>query len=330
MLAGAALLCTGDARRRLGAATPDALADPPPMNLHPLGDRFLDLQRAALRALGTTWIRVTLGLLTDTVASRAYVGAVPNLLGLVSDFHQRTIAARAWPDLVEATLRRYPEVQRAELLNEPEQFYGLSPASYVRDFLRPGFERIRERFPDVAVVAAAPIGNRRQGLDYFRSMTDAGADRYCDYRAVHVYFEDERVLSAFASATGRAILVTETGIGAPGQHVRWYTEVMPVIRQALGATAGRGRLGAVSPAGLRSPAGACSGAAGRRRRRWDHHDGDSTVTRRNSIQACSPATKFPSRRSVTGVAVPRNEANEGPPSGPAAPAASVRATSHAR
>jgi hypothetical protein len=235
MLGGAALLCTGDARRRLGAATPDALADPPPMNLHPLGDRFLDLQRAALRALGTTWIRVTLGLLTDTVASRAYVGAVPNLLGLVSDFHQRTIAARAWPDLVEATLRRYPEVQRAELLNEPEQFYGLSPASYVRDFLRPGFERIRERFPDVAVVAAAPIGNRRQGLDYFRSMTDAGADRYCDYRAVHVYFEDERVLSAFASATGRAILVTETGIGAPGQHVRWYTEVMPVIRQALGA-----------------------------------------------------------------------------------------------
>lgn len=205
------------------------------MNIHPLGGRFTGLQQAALRKLATPWVRVTLGLVTATNATREYVGAFPNLLGLVSDFQLRVVDPAAWPDVVEATLRRYPEVRSAELLNEPEQFYGLSPTSYVRDFLRPGFERIRERFPGVSVVAAAPIGNRRKGLDYFRRMTDAGADRFCDYRAVHVYLEDERVLSAFARATGRPILVTETGIGVPSQHVRWYTEVMPVIRDALNA-----------------------------------------------------------------------------------------------
>jgi hypothetical protein len=205
------------------------------MNVHPLGGRLASLQRSALRALGTPWIRVTLGLVTETDATRPYAGAAPNLLGLVSDFHLRRVEAEAWPGIVEATLRRYPEVRRAELLNEPEQFYGLSPTSYVRDFLRPGFERIRERFPGVGVVAAAPIGNRRKGLDYFRRMTDAGADRYCDERAVHVYFEDERVLRDYASATGRRIVVTETGIGFPSQHVRWYTEVIPAIRQALRA-----------------------------------------------------------------------------------------------
>jgi hypothetical protein len=205
------------------------------MNVHPLGERAGDLQRVALHALATSWIRVTLGLVTDTGAARAYVGAAPNMLGLLSDFRLRSLEAARWPDLVEATLRRYPEVRRAELLNEPEQFNELSPMRYVQDFLRPGFERIRERFPGVMVLAAAPIGNRRKGLDYFRRMTDAGADQFCDYRAVHVYFEDERVLSALASATDRPILVTETGIGAPRQHVRWYTQVIPRIRATLRA-----------------------------------------------------------------------------------------------
>jgi hypothetical protein len=211
------------------------MLEPLPMNVHALGDRFIGLQRTALQILGTPWIRLTLGLVNKIISSRAYVGAAPRLLGLVSDFHLRRIEPADWPGLVESTLRRYPEVQAAELLNEPQEFYGLSPSVYVRDFLRPGFERIRERFPGVAVVAAAPIGNRRKGLDYFRRMTDAGADQFCDYRAVHVYFEDEGVLAALARATARPIWVTETGIQVASQHVRWYTEVVPLIRDVLGA-----------------------------------------------------------------------------------------------
>src|SRR5262249_34867294 len=51
----------------------------------------------------------------------------------------------------------------------------------------------------------------------------------------HVYFEDERVLTAMARATARPILVTETGIAVASQHVRWYTEVVPLIREVLNA-----------------------------------------------------------------------------------------------
>lgn len=193
------------------------------------------MQRDALRALGTPWIRLTLGLTTQTDAARAYVGAGPSVLGLVSDFQSGPIDAARWPDLVEATLRRYPQVRRAELLNEPERFNGLSAERYVREYLRPGFERIRERLPGVAVVAAAPVGDRRQGPERFGRLTDAGADDFCDYRAVHVYFDDGGALAAIAGATRRPVLVTETGTSTPGQHVRWYGEVIPRIRATLGA-----------------------------------------------------------------------------------------------
>lgn len=178
---------------------------------------------------------MTLGLVTDTGAARPYAGAAPNLLGLVSDFRVGTVEPGEWPDLVEATLRRYPEVRRAELLNEPEIFNGLSPERYVEEFLRPAYARIRARLPGVAVVAAAPAGDRRRAPERFRRMSDAGADDVCDYRAVHVYFDDTRALAAIAGATRRPILVTETGTSDPGQHVRWATEVVPRIRGALGA-----------------------------------------------------------------------------------------------
>jgi hypothetical protein len=206
-----------------------------PFNVHPLGGRFLPLQRDALRILGTPWIRVTLGLVTNVGAAASYVGLGPSVLGLVSDFQTGAIDPHDWPTLLAATLRRYPQVRRAELLNEPERFNGLSPERYVREFLRPGYELIRDRFPGVQVVAAAPVGDRKRAPDGFRRLTDAGADDVCDYRAVHVYFDDTGALGAIAGATRRPILVTETGTNVPGQHVRWYTEVLPRIRGTLGA-----------------------------------------------------------------------------------------------
>jgi hypothetical protein len=42
-------------------------------------------------------------------------------------------------------------------------------------------------------------------------------------------------MGAIAGATRRPILVTETGTSSPGQHVRWYTEVVPRIRRSLAA-----------------------------------------------------------------------------------------------
>jgi hypothetical protein len=235
---GGLLLGAGCAEERKRSVTsPEAVAGggPLPFNVHPLGGRFEALQRQALVNLGTPWIRVTLGLLNDVDAARPYVRAVPNTLGLVSDFRLGAIDAGQWPDLVEATLRRYPQVRRAELLNEPERFNGLSQGRYVREYRRPGWERIRSRFPGVAVVAAAPEGDRKKAPDRFRRLTDAGADEFCDYRAVHVYFDDDRALDTIGGATRRPILVTETGTSNPGQHARWFTEVVPRIRSALAA-----------------------------------------------------------------------------------------------
>ncbi len=226
----------GDGRKRSVTATETGLGgEPLPFNVHPLGGRFQSLQRDALRILATPWIRVTLGLVTDVGAAGSYVRLAPNVLGLVSDFQSGVVDARDWLTLLAATLRRYPQVRRAELLNEPERFNGLSPERYVREFLRPGYELIRDRFPGVQVVAAAPVGDRKKAPDRFRRLTDAGADDVCDFRAVHVYFDDDGALGAIAGGTRRPILVTETGTNVAGQHVRWYTEVLPQIRGALGA-----------------------------------------------------------------------------------------------
>jgi hypothetical protein len=225
----------GDGRGR-GLTEPEAAGgEPLSFNVHPLGGRFEALQREALRAIAPPWIRVTLGLVTDTEAARPYVRLAPRLLGLVSDFRPGPLDPGEWLDRLDAALRRYPQVARAELLNEPERFYGLSASRYVREFLRPGYEWIRTRFPGIAVVAAAPVGDRKAGPAQFQRLTDAGADDVCDFRAVHVYFDDDRALATIAGATRRPILVTESGISAPAQHVRWYTDVVPRIRRALSA-----------------------------------------------------------------------------------------------
>ena len=131
--------CVDGGKRDRNVTSPEVtVGGPLPFNVHPLGGRFEVLQRQALANMGTAWIRVTLGLVNDVDAARPYVRSAPNTLGLVSDFRLGPIDPAVWPDLVEATLRRYPQVRRAELLNEPERFDGLSADRYVQDFLRPG------------------------------------------------------------------------------------------------------------------------------------------------------------------------------------------------
>ncbi len=230
---GGGLLAVAGCGRHGGVTGPRDLAhEGLAFNVQPLGGAGETLQRQALRRLAPPWIRVTIGPRTDAQA-RAYMRTAPNVLGLLAGFDPATLDAGTWPDLVEATLLRYPEVRLAELLNEPEHSNGLSAQRYVQDFLRPGYEVIRERLPGVSVVAAAPVGTRTVVADRFRRLTDAGADAFCDFRAVHVYFDDPRILGTIAGASGRPILVTETGTSVAGQHVRWYTEVVPRIRSAL-------------------------------------------------------------------------------------------------
>jgi len=234
-LGGGLLALPGCGHTRSDPTGPTAVAgERLSFNVQPLGGASEALQLRALGALGAPWIRIAVGLATDTQA-RSYVRAVPNALGILTDFGAGTLDPAAFPGLVEISLRRYPQLRAAELLNEPDVFNGLSPARYVRDFLRPGYDVVRERFPGIAVVAAAPVGTRAFGPSRFRQMTDAGADDFCDYRGAHVYFEDEQALADIAAASGRPILVTETGTRIASLQGHWYQDVVPRLRQVLGA-----------------------------------------------------------------------------------------------
>ena len=144
-----ALAGCGDGRRR-SVTAPEIPAGDLAMNVHPLGGSVGALQRQALRQLGSSWIRVTLGLTAGTDAARAYTQAAPNVLGVVADTRFDTLDAATWPDRLEAVLRRFPEVRRAQLLNEPDVFNGLSPARYVREFLRAGARCSAEVVPEPA------------------------------------------------------------------------------------------------------------------------------------------------------------------------------------
>jgi hypothetical protein len=164
------------------------------------------------------------------------VAAASGALGLIADFGSAAVSPTGFADLVEGAIRRNPGLRRAQILHDPQR-YGISSEQYVRDFLRPAYERVRERAPGIRVVAAAPSGDRKSVPTRFQRLTDAGADEVSDDRGVNVYFDDSGALASIAAATRRPIIVTETGTSDPSQHVRWYTEVIPRIRSGLGADA---------------------------------------------------------------------------------------------
>lgn len=225
----------GDGRRSITAPQVPGRRDALSFNVHPLGGAALGLQGNAIAALAPPWIRVTLGLVSGTDEARPYSALGPSLHGLVADFRLGPIDPAEWLPLLEGTMRRNPAARRVELLREPERVNGLGAEQYVQEFLRPGYQRIRDRFPGVQVVAAAPGGDRRSAPQRFQRLTDAGADEFCDYRAAHVFFEDAGAWSAIRAATRRPILVTETGVDTPGRHVSWYTDIIPAMKSVLGA-----------------------------------------------------------------------------------------------
>jgi hypothetical protein len=199
--------------------------------VHPYQDHLRELQFEAIDQIWTGWIRTTLGILDD--AAGQYVEAAGgNVLGVLTDFGLGTIPKTDWPDMVVTALRRYPTLQYVQILNEPKVFNDIGNAEYVEDYLRPAHDLIRREFPHMKIVAAAPIGQPR-GIQDFKAMSDAGADQYCDFRAVHIYFE-ESVLnrwSTFRYATDKPIMVTETGIRDPKKHFSWWRNALPKMQQ---------------------------------------------------------------------------------------------------
>lgn len=195
------------------------------MNVHPVGGTLFGAQVEALRRLGIRRVRITLGLHSDLAGP--YLRAFPaEYVGLLDDFNAGVPDPGAWPGLVRRAVERAPGLFCYEVLNEP---MSLAPRVYVEQYLRPAYEVIKGINAAWQVAAAAPTGTS-DGRLYFYQMSDAGADRWCDQRAVHLYLDNPEV---YLKGTDRPFLVTETGIEDPARHVNWWSKSMAHIGAVL-------------------------------------------------------------------------------------------------
>ena len=224
----------------LGGCTSSSATDPGSsaygfrgFNVHPYSGQLMTVQMQALSDIRANWMRITLGITSDVAGSYA-TATRTNVLGLISDFQLTSIDTRDWPDMVEEVILRYPSIQYFQILNEPKVFFDIDNAEYVQEYLRPAHERIRARFPEVKIVSAAPIG-QPSGIRDFAAMSAAGADNYCDYRAVHIYFEPDlgSPWSAFRVATEKPIMITETGTRTYERQLTWWTEQIPEMKRIM-------------------------------------------------------------------------------------------------
>ncbi len=202
-------------------------------NVHPYMGSPMNVQLQALRDIGANWIRTTLGISTDSAGG--YVTATgTNVLGLISDFQMTSIDKTDWPDMVETVIRRYPSLRYVQILNEPEVFFDISNREYVLDYLKPASLLLLAQFPHIQIVSAAPIG-QPSGINDFAMMSAAGADDYCDFRGVHIYFGDNLLQpwSSFRRTTQKPIMVTETGSRHPEEHLSWWLNQIPHMQYTL-------------------------------------------------------------------------------------------------
>lgn len=195
------------------------------LNVHPIGGHLFDAQIEALRQLGVRQVRITLGLSTDLAGPylRAYRA---EYIGLLDHFNTGVPDPAAWPGVVRRVVQRSPGLFCYEVLNEP---MGLAPRVYVERYLRPAYEVIKGINPNYRVAAAAPTGTS-DGRIYFYQMSEAGADRWCDYRAAHLYEDNPEV---YLKGTDRPFLITETGAEDPSRHVGWWSKSMAHISGVL-------------------------------------------------------------------------------------------------
>jgi hypothetical protein len=202
-------------------------------NVHPYPGPLMPVQMRAINDMRINWVRMTLGILTDSAGP--YVNALrANILGLIADFNLGPINKNDWPAMVETVIRRYPSIQYFQILNEPKGFNDMSYTEYVLEYLKPAHKLIRAKFPYVKIVCAAP-GGQPGGINDFRTMSAAGADEYCDFRAVHIYYEQGLVSpwSAYRTATQKPMMITETGEGHHEHQLNWWQTKIPEMKRLL-------------------------------------------------------------------------------------------------
>jgi hypothetical protein len=118
----------------------------------------------------------------------------------------------------------------AQVLNEPTNFLGISPRTYVREFLAPAYEHLKNEDPQLNVASAAAVGSA-EGILRTRSLLEAGVENFCDRVAYHIY--DRRWIPRLAGMTLRPVWVTESGVAGPERHLAWITQTFDDIRGGI-------------------------------------------------------------------------------------------------
>lgn len=215
---------------------------------------LVDLQLEALYELGFESLRITISYSSfgpDFFAAIPYVRAARALgievLGVMTDFsgfdlvqalRQRTsrdAVVNAYLALFAPVPVPAPGVTQAgrfalQVLNEPTHSLGIAPEAYVREFLTPSYDALKQRMPELTVVAAAEVGNS-DGVLRLRAMLEAGLEQHCDRVACHIY--DRKVIPLLSGMAGRPVWVTESGVLGPQNHLGWVTGAFDEIRGGI-------------------------------------------------------------------------------------------------
>jgi hypothetical protein len=216
---------------------------------------LVDLQMRLVYELGFEWMRITIsfdGFGPEFLAAIPYVRAARalgiNVLGIVAQFGGRDLVrALARSQTREEVLGVYlalfddfvppasseldrPGVFAVQILNEPTHFTGVTPETYVRQFLAPVYGDLKNEDPQLLIVSAAAVGNA-DGFLRTRAMLEVGLENFCDRVAYHIY--DRRWIPHLAGMTTRPVWVTETGVVPPERHLAWITDTFAEIRRGI-------------------------------------------------------------------------------------------------
>ena len=143
----------------------------------------------------------------------------------------RTVVALLAPPPLPAGGSGFVGALAWQVLNEPAHFLGIAPDHYVQELLAPTYEDLKRLSPDVLVLAAAEIGNL-DGIARLRNMQEAGVEAFCDRVAYHVY--GTNLLPHLAGLSRKPAWVTETGVRGAANHLAWFRDVEPEIKERIG------------------------------------------------------------------------------------------------
>jgi hypothetical protein len=229
-------------------------SDPDPA--HPLIEpELVALQLREVYALGFDGLRITVPFIGrgDFLAAIPYVRAARALgidvLVILSDFtgfgiaralhdeRRRAAVLRLYDDVFAGPLATAAEVVPKtgriafQILNEPAHFLGLPPDVYVREILRPCFDVLKPRNPELIVVSAAEVGSS-EGPPRMRVMLEAGLEFACDRIGYHIY--SRKLVPLLADDVKKLVWVTESGADGTANHLPWVRDVFPEILSTIG------------------------------------------------------------------------------------------------